>query len=374
MTIAATNGAVTFVGCQFGNAVTSSGTTLLLSFDNFQQPLAVDLSAGSQTNLQAFDTSFNTLTVTSGKAVLKRCNILAAIAIASFDYGIVLNNGTAFEGIRLTNNYGIYAIAGKTSTPFTLVQSYVGIATILSSMDLQYYKVWLGYNQVQGYTVQAYCDAVMIGNIFYEGQTYVNNYTFYADAGTIKAYNNVFHNDGGNWDVWLDPMNAGGVEFINNSFYSPASGAAFYANGSFPVQLLNDAFVGNVTGNGQPQWDVSYCVYDRSGITVGAPPGGFGIILGSNPSFALNSGALAPASYFLNTNSPCIGNGSPSPVYNNRGTTNQNDVGFTGGPYFNPANYTNTSPMVYLLTGAPLVFPKGQTNIISVNVGAAAGN
>ena len=120
-------------------------------------------------------------------------------------------------------------------------------------------------------------------------------------------------------------------------------------------------------------WDISYCVFNGA-VTQGSPPGGFGGCNACNPGFVVGGYSLSPSSFQLLPNSVCRSNGPPQAVYNNFGTTNRNDIGFTGGPFYNPANWTNTNPMVYLLTGTPQIFPKGRTNIISINAAAVAGN
>jgi hypothetical protein len=75
----------------------------------------------------------------------------------------------------------------------------------------------------------------------------------------------------------------------------------------------------------------------------------------------------------LNAGSPCINAGPPDAIYNNRDGT-RNTIGYTGGPFFNPANYTNNNPMVFfLLTGQQTVLSGLQTNI-SVSAAASAGH
>src|SRR4029077_8690480 len=74
----------------------------------------------------------------------------------------------------------------------------------------------------------------------------------------------------------------------------------------------------------------------------------------------------------LNAGSPCIKAGPPEPIYNNRDST-RNTMGYTGGPYWNPANYTNNNPMVFLLTGQQTAIKGAQTSI-PINVGASAGH
>jgi hypothetical protein len=74
----------------------------------------------------------------------------------------------------------------------------------------------------------------------------------------------------------------------------------------------------------------------------------------------------------LNAGSPCINAGPPDAVYNNRDGT-RNTMGYTGGPYYNPANYTNNNPMIFLLTGQQTAI-KGIQTTIPVSVGASAGH
>ena len=75
----------------------------------------------------------------------------------------------------------------------------------------------------------------------------------------------------------------------------------------------------------------------------------------------------------MNAGSPCINAGPPDAIYNNRDGT-RNTIGYTGGPFFNPANYTNNNPMVFfLLTGQQTVLSGLQTNI-SVSAAASAGH
>jgi hypothetical protein len=49
-------------------------------------------------------------------------------------------------------------------------------------------------------------------------------------------------------------------------------------------------------------------------------------------------------------------------------------MGWTGGPLYNPANYTNNNPMVFFLTGSPQTVFKGQQTNILVNAAASAGH
>jgi len=134
------------------------------------------------------------------------------------------------------------------------------------------------------------------------------------------------------------------------------------AGGSgFPITLRASAISGGGVNGSGPAWDISYCVIDQN-ISVGAP---FGGCINCDPGFIGSGystdsstlpienqfhmpGSRPPRRLFITTAAPPIGM----------------TIGFTGGPFYNPSNFTNTNPMVYLLTGTPLagkelIFSKG---------------
>src|ERR1035441_7444348 len=393
-------GTVSFVKCLFQNPVTTFGATLLSSSNTFQSSVAVDLSTGATTNLQAYDTSFGTLTINGGKVLLKRCQITGAFggpsvqppcnaqgASTLISLGL---NGTALEAIRLTTSYGINGTAGG-GAPITIIQSQLSQSGANTSVNppinLTSNKVWMGYNKVFGPIHLNGCDSVLIGNSVwgagFPGWQWGPGWAIgdlQCSGGTVKAYNNLFvdmfvgvpaADVCADTLVQLHSLAFGGAEFANNTFYG--AGTALAADNNFPVTLRGDAIYGSV-GGGSALWDISYCVFNNT-PGVGAP---FAWIV-SDPGLVNAGDSGNPPDFWLKTNSVCIGNGPPSPIYNNRGTTNRNNIGFTGGPFYNPANSTNQNPMVYLLTGTPqagkeLIFPIGRTNIMTLNAAAAAGN
>ena len=380
-------GTISFVECLFQNPVKTFGATLLSSSNTFQSSVAVDLSTGIMTNLQAYDTSFSTLTINGGKALLKRCNITGAFGTGVWNYSGAFSlglTGTAFEAIRLTTGYGINMTAGV-GGPVTIVQSQLSSSSVNAPINLISSKVWLGYNRIFGTVNLTGCDSVLIGNSIWTtggfdtaGGYQVIPGDLQCSAGTIKAYNNLLVSVAVPFQlvypvVGLSGLAGGGAELVNNTLFQSASATAVSADNTFPVTLRGDAIYGSVSGS-SALWDISYCVFNGA-PGVGAP---FACIV-SNPGFVNPGDSGNPSDFWLQTNSVCIGNGPPSPIYNNFGTTNRNDIGFTGGPFYNPANATNLKPMVYLLTGTPmtgseLIFPLGRTNIMTLNAAAAAGN
>jgi hypothetical protein len=289
--------------------------------------------------------------------------------------------GTTLEAIRLTNTYGLNMTAGG-GAPVTLVQCQVGSGGVYAPVNFANNKVWLGYNRIFGAINLSGCDSVLMGNSIWGiglggPGWYWGSGAVQCNGGTLKAYNNLFVSPTGCCPVEplvnLGSLTASGAELANNTLYQAVNNTAIEADGTFPVTLRADAIYGSVSG-GSALWDISYCVFNTT-PGVGAP---FACFV-SDPGFVNPSVSGNPSDFMLKTNSVCIGNGPPSPIYNNRGMTNRNNIGFTGGPFYNPSNYTNTTPILYLLTGTPLagkelVFPKGHTNIMTLNAAAAAGN
>jgi hypothetical protein len=71
-------------------------------------------------------------------------------------------------------------------------------------------------------------------------------------------------------------------------------------------------------------------------------------------------------------NSPCRNAGPPDAIYNDRDGT-RNDIGFTGGPLYNPANFTTDLPLAFWLDTTPRKVLKGVNNTIRVDAAAVAG-
>jgi hypothetical protein len=129
------------------------------------------------------------------------------------------------------------------------------------------------------------------------------------------------------------------------------------------------------TGSASQTFFLSYC--DLSFAGAGSQSGSYTVgitpllvnCLQADPRLA----AFPPTNNLsLLSDSPCINAGPPDAIYYNRDGT-RNTMGYTGGPYWNPANYTNNNPMVFLLTGQQTIVNGAQTSI-QLNVGASAGH
>lgn len=371
-------GTVSFVQSQFGVSapVTSHAATLLMANVFCTNTLNANLMTGSFTNLQIYDSwILNLLTVTGGKTLLKRTTL----------NGLVLSNNTAFEGLRVTNNTidasgPIVAIATPgTGTPFVAVQSKLG-ATFLGG-----YKVWLGYNCIDANPYWANpapflqltnCESVLVGNSVRNAY----NPVVYCKGGTLKAYNNVFQSETASASYVME-LRSMVADIINNTFAHVSSYGLLASDGGGPITVRGCAFNSGswpIVSEG-PVVSVSYCCSLYSFHSTVAP-----VVecLVADPSLV----AGAPLAFFhnlpqypqgpiwlLSPSSPCINKGPPDPIYNDRDGS-RNDIGYTGGPLYNPANYTNDNPMVFFLTGSPQIVFKGAQTNLQVNVGASAGH
>jgi hypothetical protein len=405
------------VVCSSGNSVSLSGNTTVsgpglvgFSQTTFLGTLQIATNAtavlsfcscsagvtGSGGVLQAFDGQFQTLTMNSGKGTVKRC---------SFSGDINLVN-CPFEALRLNTGGNIYGTAPVGSgLRFVVAQS------SFHEVSLTGYTVMMGYNSGFELTdsislIQLTdCTSTLIGNIL---STYTEQGTVAAIhlvRGTIQAYCNRLDNDGDNWaqngidccGLWLESASG---QIVNNSitvsiyaaYGLPDADIGIYASGGTgPIVTRGNAIVlyrGNDSGNpvstatvDADNRQVTECSY--SCLTADVGPSLIGVN-GANDIFVnpqLNNAyrdpsfGLSPTNTYLlpNTGSPCLNAGPPQAIYNNTDGT-RNTIGYTGGPYWNPANYTNNNPIVFWLNTTNQTVLKGTQSTIPINVGASAGH
>jgi hypothetical protein len=348
-------GTVSFSQCTFLSTLNAQSGNLLMGQSSCTGAVTANLSAGGGTNFQAFDTTFSapnpSLSLTGGKAVLKRC----------FLSGLNLSGSASLDALRLTNNFITSASAPNGSTPsFVAVQSSLADFAYLNN-----YKVWLGYNNISYGVWITNCDAVLVGNkvVTPGGSQYAGSIF---QGGNLKAYNNVFSAFGTSTTVTMF-LQSCAAELVNNTILGPGTIAVTRAlsviGGVTPVTVRACIFwnSGQYDADGNQPVNISYSTY----------AGGFTGSVGPCPTCVAASGVLDYVSFA--PTAPCINAGPPEAIYNNRSTIDRNTIGWTGGPLYNPANFTNSNPMVFLLTGSPQNVFKGLTTNILVNAAASAG-
>jgi hypothetical protein len=366
-----------------GTVQIQTNTTVALSLDSFS-----NLVTSSGGNVQAVDSQFNGLNATGGKVTVKRC---------AFADGINLNN-TPFEALRITNAANLTAVAPPGSTNgFVAVQSY------FQAVSLTGCQAWLGYNSFTSSSAAAFnpvglgdhtplvylngCDTVFVGNLayIYGGGGDVDD--VFALGGSLKAHSNRIRSDssGGAANGFLFYNNASG-EAINNSMFLDATGAsstALATSGGTPgvpaVVVQANAIVASRAGaisdnNGSVSLCTYCCLSDGassliSGVTATA-------FLYLDPQY-VNVNTIGPLSATNNwlapgLSSPCLNAGPPDAINNNTDGT-RNTMGYTGGPLWNPANYTNNNPIVFWAMPSKQTVLKGRDTSIQLNAAAAAG-
>lgn len=363
-------GTISIVGCTFGLPVISSNASVVCLSNTFSQDAIFNLTTGVNTNLQAFDSTFSTVTVTGGKILMKRCNVGRS---NGSNNGITLL-GTSLDAIRLTNVYGITS-QGSRHVPITLFQCILGTNAFpgegyndAGQNNFVNNDVWIGYCSISGFLHCSACRMVMIGAAI--ANSSVARSTLSMDNGCeLHAFNNIFTSNL-SWPVDLTDTTA---SFSNDTLYGATYGLS--AQGVGMISMNGVVVKGKTSGGSSIIWNISDCAFSPP-AEIGSPLGGFGGCNGCVADFGFVNPGWDPvvSRFYLKSNSVLIANGPSDSVYNNRGTANRNDIGYTGGPFLNPANYTNDNPLVYLLTGAPQIFTKGRTNTIVVNAAAVAGD
>jgi hypothetical protein len=365
-------GASSFQRAFFGGSVQTTGATVSFYGSYFNGTVQTTGAAVS-----FFDSTFNgNVTVTGSSVTMKRTTL---------NYPLTLSGNAAMVALRMTNNATVTATATVgLNTPFLAVQS-----QFFNTVTLSGYTAWLGYNNFN--VTQSYppsnlretnCNSVLIGNKFLSQATSSSGANaIYVSGGTLKAYNNLITDNA----LCGINLNSAAAEIANNTLLCIA-GTGIQANGGGPMVVRGDIILlayywnGYVdvqgTGAASQALFVSYCDLWNAAAGSGNPtclgvtPPLVSCLIQVNPNLAAEDYA---ADGSLNAGSPCINAGPPDAIYNNRDGT-RNTMGYTGGPYYNPANYTNDNPMVFFLwPGQQVVLSGIQTNIW-VSAAASAGH
>ena len=361
-------GPVAFSQVQFlGSLTVQSNALSILNQSTLSS--AVSVTGGT---LQAFDCSFAGLSGTGGKLILKRCTFSGAINLA----------GTSLEALRVTNLAGFTATATYgTGTRFIATQSSFGYTSITG------YSVWLGYTTFvsPSYNYATilslnFCDTILVGISAFDMQS--NGWpAAFVTGGTLNCFNSRFYKYfpaccSGLFvcSIQLESVTAS-LQNCSISVRQDAHPQAIRAQGTAVVRIRNCAVraeggtppTGIIVYDSAQINEVSYCCVWGDG--------------GSSPLFL--SGVSSANSIYGEPNfdsnlnfvgsSPCINAGNPSSLYNNTDGS-RNTIGWTGGPLYNPANYTNNNPIVFWLGTSNQTVLKGVQNTIPITIGASAGH
>ena len=376
------NATVHFVRAQFAGALAvSTNSTLILS-----QSVCVATVQTTGGKLQAVDTQMAGLTASGGEVALVRCASSGDISLTN----------TAFNAFRLNTTRHIFGTAPVGSgTQFTVAQSYLQVVV------LNGYRAYLGYNslfgdarnspQVLGYPIVigcTDCDTVLVGNLayLYAVKRRSAAATVLTVGGTLRASNNRIMVSGDNFDqdyisiygFLLHPTT--GV-LINNSIFTyvtqaygivdEESGIGSVYNGGPVVirgNVIKTARANDPSARVQTfgvrqliSSNIVECAFNCIEVNNGPAFDGVSgtdslltdplvLGLGDQNNFV---GTLSPDNswFSLQGGSPCINAGPPGAIYNDADGS-RNDIGYSGGPFWKPANYTNDGPILLSLLPA----------------------
>jgi hypothetical protein len=249
------------------------------------------------------------------------------------------------------------------------------------------------------------CNSVLVGNVANNYNTGGTIAVIHVVRGTIEAYNNRLDLEGDNWaQYWLSSLGfwleSASGDIVNNSITLDIYAA--YGIGNLEYGVCTQGSGGRVTvrGNaitlthandgGNPVRtiaveddanEITSCSYCCVNANSGAPLVGVNgvAMIFADPQLTNSRRnpdlTLAPSNIWLLpvSGSPCLNVGPPDPVYNNTDGT-RSTIGYTGGPYFVPANYTNDNPMVFWLFTTNQTVLKGLQGTVPIRIGAAAGH
>jgi hypothetical protein len=275
----------------------------------------------------------------------------------------------------LTNRIEVMAFAAPNSRiPLNLSQ-----CTFEALLSASGYSVSVGYSKLFHVRIND-GDATLVGNRVYYWDS---GRTFFSEAvsgyrSTVNAYNNeiravVVTGAGALVGIYLESCTS---KVINNTFDINCLGSFQSVGIACDGPGSSTRIVGNIL-NPKGAVNANLTVQKRVGFSgliecsyCCVPPGRsssgvqfFGT-LEAEPNYGAD-GTLA-------IDSPCRNAGPPDAIYNDRDGT-RNDIGFTGGPLYNPANFTTDLPLAFWLDTTPRKVLKGVDNTIRVDAAAVAG-
>ena len=330
---------------------------------------AVNITGGA--SVSVLESRFEgAVAATEGKLSLRRSEIVGPLNL----------NNTALTGLRLTNQSVITAIsAANSGLPMNLAQS-----SFSGGITATGYAVSMGYSKAVSLSITD-GDATVVGNQFSTGNGLgpaINDPAINGLRSHLKISNNsillvaLVHKSGivissceatitNNTIAMLggyvpgtnDSLRQIGIHVGGNSSVVRISGnIIIYRNqfGQSTQSLITRA------SNFDGLLEVSYCCFFPS--TPDVPTFGSMVV---DPGLVDNT--------TLAIGSACRNAGPPDAIYNDRDGT-RNDIGYTGGPLYNPANYVTDLPLAFWLDATPRKVLKGVNNTIRVDAAATAGH
>jgi hypothetical protein len=301
-------------------------------------------------------------------------------------------NGTSAECSNSTLRGGInqsagvlnttkITLAGNFDTQNTASKTVAFRTTVAGDCVWSSKKNWFGYSEARSfnYTDQNDGKVVIVGNKIDRQGGEANGIHCNVSNSSILIANNrvvrVGYNWEGDWKNGIDLRGGGNTAVIANNycqlqFYGyddRTSGAGIYIRDFAQATIINNLVVGA-----------------RHGIC--AP---FGVVAQNNlywsspwPANREKNGVIAEGTLYtdplfvageepkLQATSPCINAGTPDPRYNDRDGS-RNDIGPSGGAWFDPDGWTTENPVVISFDLSPDLVLEGVDTEVVLSEGQA---
>jgi hypothetical protein len=308
--------------------------------------------------------------------------------------GGINDNGASLKISKTTLAGGISQTAGTLhATTVTIggnfdtsvnAQKTVGFrTTVAGDCSWRSKRNWFGYSEARSFNFSDQNDGkiVIVGNKIDRQGGEANGIYCNASNSSILITNNRIVRVGYNWDGdaknGIDLRGGGNKAVIANNYcqlqfygrdYYGVRGDGIYVRDFTQAKIINNVIVGAKYGISAPfgvlaknniYWASPWNAREANGVAAEGT-------IYADPLFVENE---APK---LQAGSPCINAGTPDPLYNDRDGS-QNDIGPSGGAWFDPDGWTTDKPVVISFDLSPeQVLEGADTEVVISNGGAVS--
>jgi hypothetical protein len=278
------------------------------------------------------------------------------------------------------------AVSGNFETQNGAQKSVAFRTNVLGDVNLRSKRAWVGYSEARSINFTDVSDAklVVVGCLVDRQGAEANGIYSNVSNSQIQVVNNriirVGYNRGGWWEAGdgecgIDLRGGGNKAFVSNNycqltFYGSDNGIrgdGIYVRDFSDATIINNLIVGAKHGISAPfgaiaknnlYWASPWPHHREANGVVGEGT------LYTDPLFIENE---APK---LQASSPCINAGTPDPRFNDRDGS-RNDIGPSGGAWFDPDGWTTENPVVISFDLSPDMVLEGVDTEVILSEGQA---
>jgi hypothetical protein len=363
-------GSVTFTGvanCPVfdGFTVGSSGrgisvaNTTGLVFRNLDARAGSGVTTSGTTNLKISDSQLSSLTAGGSTVELAKTSLTGGI------------NQTA-GNLNVTE----VTVAGNFETADAAQKTVAFRTTVTGHNIWRSKKSWFGYGKMRSFNYYGSAGKVVfVGNeINRQGEMGAGFYT----AGVGSQYfifNSIIQNIFQESAIRITDSSCYAV--AQNNWLSTFHGGAGVSDRTVKIDQSTNVFIRNNIFDAQNDY-WNKCIYARFGVEVSG-----NMISSATQAFSFEGGVLPLNTNFnaiaqfidneapkLQSTSPCLNAGTPDPRYNDRDGS-RNDIGPSGGAWFDPDGWTTENPVVISFDLSPDMVLEGVDTEVILSEGQA---